>query len=103
MRRDYARAPRGQPAYSTEAYRPEGIPASQGTGVNLLVCMSLEGVVAPWLVEGGSVNTQVFSHYLEHVLCPQLRPGQILVLDNYPVHKAAVVAEHLYRTERTMS
>ena len=92
MRSSHARSPRGQPAYSSEAYRPEG-------KVNLLACMSLEGVVAPWLIEGGSVNTQVFSYYLEHVLTPQLRPGQILVLDNYPVHKAAVVAQHLAKQD----
>lgn len=88
MRRTHARSPKGQPAYSTEAYRPEG-------KVNLLACVSLEGVVAPWLVEGGTVNTQVFTYYLEHLLIPQLRPGQLLVLDNFPVHKAAVVAERL--------
>jgi transposase len=48
-------------------------------------------------VEGGTVNTQVFTYYLEHVLAPQLRPGQIVVLDNLPVHKAAGVAECLHR------
>lgn len=86
MRRAYARSPKGQAAYSSESYRPED-------KVNLLACMSLEGVVAPWLVEGGSVNTHVFRYYLEHILIPQLKSGQMLVLDNYPVHKAAVVAE----------
>lgn len=92
MRRAYARSPKGQPAYSSEAYRPEG-------KVNLLACLSLEGVIAPWLVEGGTVNTQVFSYYLEHVLSPHLRAGQILVLDNFPVHKATVVAEQLEKHE----
>lgn len=87
MRSADARSPKGQPAYSSEAYRPEG-------RINLLACMSLEGVLAPW-IEGGTVKTQVFSYYLEHILCPELRPGQILVLDNYPVHKALVVRERL--------
>ena len=85
MRSNYARSPKGQAAYSQEAYRPEG-------KVNLLACMSLEGVIAPWLVEGGSVDTGVFHYYVEHILSPQLREGQILVLDNYAVHKAEVVA-----------
>lgn len=92
MRSGYARSPKGQPAYSRESYRPEG-------KVNLLACMSLEGVIAPWLVEGGTINTSVFSFYLEHILIPQLRPGQILVLDNYPVHKAAIVAELLHKRD----
>lgn len=88
MRSAYARSPKGQAAYASEPYRPEG-------KVKLLACMSLEGVLAPWLVEGGTVNTNVFSHYLEHILCPQLKPGQILVLDNYPVHKASIVRDLL--------
>ena len=92
MRSAYARSPKGQPAYATESYRPEG-------KVNLLACMSLEGILAPWLIEGGTINTSVFSYYLEHILCPQLRPGQILVLDNYPVHKALVVRDLLQQRD----
>jgi len=92
MRSNYARSLKGQPAYSSEAYRPEG-------KVNLLACMSLEGVIAPWIVEGGTINTAVFSYYLEHILCPHLNPGQILILDNYPVHKALIVRELLEKQD----
>lgn len=86
MRSDYARSPKGEPAYSQEAYRPEG-------KVNLLAFMSLEGVVAPWLIENGTVNTQVFTYYLEYILSPELKQGKILILDNYPIHKALRVRE----------
>ena len=92
MRHDYARSPKGQPAIVREAYRPEG-------KVNLLACMSLEGVLAPWLVEGGSVDTGVFTYYLEHVLLPELKAGQILVLDNYAVHKTMAVRNLLLDKE----
>ena len=94
MRRNYARSPKGQPAYSREAYRPEGIPASQGAGVNLLACMSLEGMVFS-SSKGAASTPKPFATTEGHILCPQLRPRQILVLDNYPVHKTAIVAEHL--------
>lgn len=90
MRSSYARSLKGEPAYSSENYRPEG-------KVNLLACMSLEGVIAPWLVENGTVNTQVFTYYLEHILIPELKQGQMLILDNYPVHKALGVRELIER------
>lgn len=41
----------------------------------------------------GSVNTDVFVTYLQEVLAPQLWAGAIVVMDNLPVHQAAVVRE----------
>jgi transposase len=31
----------------------------------------------------------VFLAYLEQVLCPQLRPGQVVIMDNLSAHKVA--------------
>jgi transposase len=76
----YARSPQGEAAYTQEPYRPE-------EKVNLLAGLTLEGVVAPWLVHEGSVDTPVFLYYVEHILCPNLKAGSILVLDNFVVHK----------------
>ena len=36
----------------------------------------------------GAVNTASFAMYLEQVLGPGLQPGDVVVLDNLPVHKA---------------
>jgi transposase len=38
-----------------------------------------------------SVNTEVFSFYIQEILIPQLRVGAIIVMDNLPVHHALVV------------
>ena len=35
----------------------------------------------------GAVNGDVFAAYLDQVLGPSLRPGDVMVLDNLPVHK----------------
>lgn len=35
----------------------------------------------------GTMNERQFLEYLEHELGPKLRPGDILVMDNYSVHK----------------
>jgi len=45
-----------------------------------------EGIAAPFLVEG-AVDAEVFTVYLEQVLCPQLRAGDTLILDNLSTHK----------------
>ena len=41
----------------------------------------------------GAVHTASFASYLEQVLGPGLMPGDVVVLDNLQVHKAAGLAE----------
>jgi len=41
----------------------------------------------------GSVDGQAFVLYVEHFLCPNLKPGQIVVMDNLQVHKTKRVRE----------
>ena len=84
MSRAYARAPRGRRAYSNAPHHP-------GEQVNLIAALSTSGIQAPWLVTGGSVDTRAFVTYVEHVLCPTLRPGQVVILDNYSIHTSAEV------------
>ena len=40
----------------------------------------------------------VFRAYLEHVLCPQLKPGQLVVMDNLGAHKVDGVRELIEQT-----
>lgn len=54
--------------------------------------MRQESLTAPFLVEG-PVDAEVFTVYLQQVLCPQLRPGDTLILDNLATHKIQKVAE----------
>lgn len=79
MSRSHARSPRGERAYNQAPYHP-------GERTNLIAALSTSGIQAPWLVTGGSVNTATFITYVEHVLCPTLLPGQIVILDNYSIH-----------------
>jgi len=51
-----------------------------------LAALRHQSVGAPFLVDG-PVDAEVFTAYLEHVLCPELRPGDTLVLDNLSTHK----------------
>lgn len=83
--RRYARALGGQRA-------AQGVPLHAGANVTLIAALTPHGLQAAMTVEG-AVNAPIFATYLDQVLGPTLRPGDIVVLDNLPVHKAAGLAE----------
>ena len=83
--RRYGRPPGGQRA-------KQGVPLHQGANVTLAAALTPQGLQAAMTVDG-AVNAAVFAVYLDQVLGPTLLPGDIVVLDNLPVHKAAGLAE----------
>jgi transposase len=60
----------------------------------ILSSVRLEGSRASMVVEAPT-DTDVFSVYVQQVLLPQLRRGDIVVMDNLPPHKVAAVTELL--------
>ncbi len=68
------------------------VPRNWGKNITLLASMSLEGI-GPCLAVEGSTTTEVFEAYLEHVLAPTLRAGQVVVMDNLTAHKGERVSE----------
>ncbi len=50
------------------------------------------GLVAPWVI-GGAMDGPTFRTYVERVLVPELRRGDVVVMDNLPAHKVAGVQE----------
>jgi len=85
MTRAYGRAARGKRV-------GESVPRNHGKGVTLIGSLGLRGLLAPFSVEG-AVDTLVFDSYVNQVLCSQLRPSDILLLDNLPVHQASQVEQ----------
>ena len=81
----YARAPRGQRASGS-------VPRNWGKNTTLIAGLTLSGIQAPFILEG-AVDTLAFETYVEHVLVPSLRPGQVVVLDNLSVHKGERVRQ----------
>ena len=73
MTRRYGRAPRGERV-------TESVPRNYGTHTSLIGAISLSGVEAVMTVEG-AVDTEVFDAYVEHVLRPAIRRGDVLALD----------------------
>ena len=52
--------------------------------------LRLNGVVAPMLLDG-PMHGAAFRAYVEQVLVPELKPGDIVVMDNLPAHKVTGV------------
>jgi transposase len=80
---------------------PEAIPAGHWRSFTLLGALSSSGVLASMTVEA-STDTDVFLAFLDQVLCPKLRAGQIVVMDNLRTHKVAAVREKIEATGATL-
>ena len=76
---------RGQRAYCS-------VPRNRGANTTLLSSMSVEGM-GPSLAVEGATTAAVFETYVEEVLAPSLRPGQLVVMDNLAAHKGERVKE----------
>jgi transposase len=85
MTRLYARAPRGERAYAA-------VPRNRGPNTTLLASMSVEGM-GPCLTVEGATTKVVFEAYVERVLAPSLRAGQVVVMDNLGAHEGERVRE----------
>ena len=78
-------SPRGERAYLSA-------PRNRGKNTTLLASMSLEGIGSALAVQGGTTKA-VFEAYVEQVLAPTLRAGQVVVMDNLSAHKGEEVRE----------
>lgn len=70
----------------------EGTPAGHWKTLTVVGAVSRAGWVATMTIEAAT-DGDVFRAYLEHVLCPQLKAGQIVVMDNLSAHKVDGVRE----------
>jgi transposase len=52
----------------------------------LIAALGIEGMRCSTVVDG-SVNREVFEAFIEHVLVAELKPGDIVVMDNLSSHK----------------
>ena len=62
------------------------VPRNRGKNTTLLSSMTIEGI-GPSLAVEGATNREVFETYVDRVLGPSLRGGQVVVMDNLSAHK----------------
>jgi transposase len=79
----------------------EGVPARNWRTLTILGAINMSGWVATMTIEGPT-DGDVFLAYPEHVLCPQLKPGQIVVKDNLGAHKVDGVKELIQKASASL-
>ena len=67
-------------------------PRNWGKNVTLICSMNAEGMGPSLAVEGPSTR-EVFELYVEEVLAPRLKAGQVVIMDNLSSHKGSYVRE----------
>ena len=85
MTRRYGRAPRGQRLVAA-------VPHGHWKTSTFVAGLRTDGLTAPLVVDG-AMNGDIFRAYVEQVLAPTLKPGDIVILDNLSSHKVTGVRE----------
>ena len=83
MTRSHGRCARGERL-------PMGFPHGHRKTTTLVAGLRMTGMVAPMVLDG-PMNRAAFQAYIDQVLVPTLRRGDIVVMDNLPAHKASDV------------
>ncbi len=84
MTRTYGRAPVGQRVYTDTPGHWDSITLTCG--------VRLSGVTAA-LAFPGATNQAMFENYVEDVLVPELKPGDVVIWDNLSSHQSEEAAE----------
>jgi len=64
----------------------ETTPGGRWKIMTILGAMSLRGMIASMTIEEAT-DGDIFLAYVEHILCPALKPGDVVVMDNLSSHK----------------
>lgn len=68
----------------------EGTPGGHWKIMTILGAMSLNGIIAAMTIEEAT-DGDIFLAFVQQVLCPALKSGDVVVMDNLSSHKAAQV------------
>ena len=73
------------------------VPNGHWKTMTFLAALRHDRVEAPWLIDG-PINGERFLLYVEEVLAPTLKPGDIVVMDNLGSHKGKAVRRAIRKT-----
>ena len=79
MTRLYGRAKAGQRVV-------DNVPSGHWCTTTMISSVRLDGSTACMVVDGAT-DKDVFQAYVQHILLPTLKPGDIVILDNLSAHK----------------
>ncbi len=85
MHPTHAWAPLGERAFAA-------VPRNTPLNTTTIAALTVQGI-GPALIVSGGVDQRIFAAYLEHVLAPTLRVGQVVLADNLSAHKSVRAQE----------
>jgi transposase len=68
------------------------VPYGRWNTTTFLAALRYDRIAAPWLLEG-PIDGQTFQIYVERILVPTLRPGDVVIMDNLGSHKGRAVRQ----------
>jgi transposase len=80
MARLYGRAPRGERCRAA-------VPHGHWKTTTFTAGLRHDGLAAPMVLDG-PMNGEAFLAYVEQALVPELKPGDVVIMDNLPAHKS---------------
>ena len=83
-------APRGQRIKAK-------VPHGRWQTMTFMAALRHDRITAPWFIEG-PINGEAFLLYIEKVLVPTLRQGDIVIMDNLGSHKVVGVRQAIEAT-----
>jgi transposase len=66
------------------------VPQGRWKTMTFLAALRCDRVDAPWLLEG-PINGETFRLYVQRVLAPTLRPGDVVFMDNLGSHRGRII------------
>jgi transposase len=94
MARSHGRAPMGQRLRMS-------LPHGHWKTTTFVGALRLSGMVAPMVLDG-PINRDAFEAYIQQFLVPELKPGDIVVMDNLGSHKSKLVREAIEAAGATL-
>lgn len=85
MARNRGRSRRGERCWAA-------IPHGHWKTATLVAALTTSGIAAPMILDG-AMDGEMFTAYVAHVLLKELRPGDVVIMDNLPAHKVAAVRQ----------
>jgi len=73
------------------------VPLNKGTRLSMIAAISTQRVEAA-LYGSWSTNQEIFKAFIEEHLAPELKRGQIVIMDNIPFHKPAPIIQAIEST-----
>jgi putative transposase len=70
------------------------VPDGRWRTMTFLAALRHDRITAPWLLEG-PIDGESFAAYVEKVLLPTLRPGDIVIMDNLGSHRGSIIRQFI--------